>query len=143
MATPSPTPLPRKLGIRPGDLVALLDAPSGFDATLGRLPDGVTVHRSLDAPDPFDPFDVVLCFTTRRDRLVSAVREVRPVLAQAGGLWIAWPKRASGVPTEVGDDTVREVALPTGLVDNKVCSVDATWTALRLVIRKELRTDDR
>jgi hypothetical protein len=130
------TPLARKLGIRPGDLVALLAAPCGFDATLGALPEGATIRDSLDGDVPFD---VVLCFTTRRAELVEALRTARPALAPAGGLWIAWPKRASGLPTEVTDDLVRELALPTGLVDNKVCAVDATWTGLRLVVRRELR----
>jgi hypothetical protein len=128
--------LVRKLGIRAGQAVALLDAPTGFDPTLGELPQDVTVARSLASGGPFD---VVVCFTTLRGELEARIREARPVLTAAGGLWIAWPKRSSGMPTEVGDDVVREVALPTGLVDNKVCAIDATWSALRLVVRRELR----
>jgi hypothetical protein len=134
----SPKPLARKLGIGPGDLVALLAAPDGFDAVLGALPEGATTRGSLDGGGPFD---VVLCFTTLRAELAEALRTVRPVLTPAGGLWIAWPKRASGIPTEVTDDVVRELALPTGLVDNKVCAIDATWTALRLVVRREPRAN--
>jgi hypothetical protein len=83
--------------------------------------------------------DVVVGFTRRRDTLARWVVAVRPALKPAGALWIAWPKRASGLATEVDDNVVRELALPTGLVDNKVCAVDETWTGLRLVVRRELR----
>ena len=136
MAGYSATPLARKLGIKSGHVIALLDAPPGFEGLLAPLPDGVETRASLDGGGPFD---VVICFTTRREALVRGIAETRPALAAAGGLWIAWPKRASGVPSEVGEDTVREVALPTGLVDNKVCAIDETWSGLRLVIRRELR----
>ena len=135
MAGYSATPLARKLGIKSGHLIALLDAPPTLAELLAPLPDEIDVRTSLDG----GPFDVVLCFTTKRDVLVRRVAEVQPVLALAGGLWIAWPKKASKVPTEVTDDTVREVALPMGLVDNKVCAIDETWTGLRLVLRRELR----
>jgi len=136
MAGYSATPLARKLGIKSGHVIALLDAPSGFEQLLAPLPDGVETRVSLEGGGPFD---VVICFTTLRKELERYVAEVRPVLTAAGGLWIAWPKKASGLPTEVGEHTVREVALPTGLVDNKVCAIDATWSAVRLVIRRELR----
>jgi hypothetical protein len=136
MAGYSATPLARKLGIKPGHVIALLDAPPGFPGLLAPLPDEVDTREALDGGGPFD---VVICFTTRRDALERWVKEVRPALTPAGGLWIAWPKKASGVPTEVTEDTVRDVALPTGLVDNKVCAIDETWSGLRLVIRRELR----
>ena len=136
MAGYSATPLARKLGIKSTHVIALLDAPPGVEELLAPLPDGVKVHESLDGGGPFD---VVICFTTLRKALEQWVAEVRPVLTPAGGLWIAWPKKASGLPTEVGEHTVREVALPTGLVDNKVCAIDETWSGLRLVIRRELR----
>jgi hypothetical protein len=136
MAGYSATPLARKLGIKSGHVLALLEAPPGFADLLAPLPQDTRTQLSLEGGGPFD---VVVCFTTRREALVRYVAEVRPVLAAAGGLWVAWPKRASKVPTEVTEDTVREVALPTGLVDNKVCAIDETWSGLRLVIRRELR----
>jgi hypothetical protein len=134
---PSLTPLPKKLGIKPGHRVALLHAPEGFRALLDPLPEDVELFDALDA---VDALDVVLWFGTQRAALERIVNDVRGVLEQNGGLWIAWPKRASGIPTEVTDDVVRDVALPTGLVDNKVCAIDADWSGVRLVLRRELRT---
>jgi hypothetical protein len=131
----SGTPLVRKLGIRPGDRVALLDAPDGFeDETLGELPDGVRVVRRARGTT-----DVIVSFHTERRGFERRLPALRGLMAPASGLWIAWPKRASGVATDMTEDVVREVALPTGLVDNKVCAIDATWSALRLVIRREHR----
>lgn len=132
----SSTPLPKKLGIKPGHRVALLNAPAGFAAALAPLPEAV---ETVDKLDDSDPFDVVIWFGTERAGLERIVKDVRAVLEPDGGLWIGWPKRASGVPTEVTDDIVREVALPTGLVDNKICAIDATWSGIRLVVRRELR----
>jgi hypothetical protein len=160
MAGYSGTPLPRKLGIKPGSAVALLGAPAAFEEMLAPLPQGVTIQRAdggaatASGAAPSDPapggghvsdlpadtqFDVIVGFTTRRDTLARWVRDTRPALKPAGGLWIAWPKRAARIATEVTEDTVRELALPTGLVDNKVCAIDDTWTGLRLVVRRELR----
>ena len=133
MAGYSATPLARKLGIKSGHVIALLDAPPGFPGLLAPLPDETSTADSLDGGGPFD---VVVGFTTKRDTLVRWVAEVRPALAPAGGFWVAWPKKASKVPTEVTEDTVREVALPTGLVDNKVCAIDETWSGLRFVNRR-------
>lgn len=135
MAGYSATPLARKLGIKSGHVIALLDAPPTLLELLEPLPEETDVRTSLDG----GPFDVVVCFTTKRDELVRRVAQVQPVLALAGGLWVAWPKKAAKMPTEVTDDTVREIALPVGLVDNKVCAIDETWTGLRLVLRRELR----
>ncbi len=84
-------------------------------------------------------YDVIVDFETERADLEADLPRLRAVMAPACGLWIAWPKRASKLPTDMTDDVVREIALPTGLVDNKVCAIDATWTALRLVIRRENR----
>ena len=131
----SGTPLPQKLGIKDGHKVTIIGAPP--DLALGVLPRGVTVQRNLAGKALLDVFVV---FVTRRADLVARIAACRPRMQPAAGLWIAWPKRASGVATEVTEDTVREVALPTGLVDNKVCAIDDTWSGLRLVIRKELRT---
>jgi hypothetical protein len=141
----SGTPLPRKLGIKPGQLVALVSAPDGFAESLGEWPEAEL--RSLELADggPTEgtgaahAFDVIVCFVTRRAELEAELSRLRAPSAPACGLWIAWPKRAARVPTDMTDQVVREVALPTGLVDNKVCAIDATWSGLRLVIRRELR----
>ena len=131
MAGYSGTPLATKLGIRAGDVVALLPEPDGLALT---LPDGVTVrHRATGRAD------VVVAFVTRAAELRRRIGRLEAMIRPDGGLWIAWPKRSSGVTTDVTDDLVRGVALPRGLVDNKVCAVDATWTALRLVWRVENR----
>jgi hypothetical protein len=127
----SGTPLPRKLGIKPGQRVLLLGAPDGFEPdTLGALPDGVTVARSARGTA-----DVIVAFFTARAELVRRLPVLRARMEQAAGLWIAWPKRASGVPSDLTEDVVRELALAHRLVDNKVAAVDATWSGLRLVIR--------
>jgi hypothetical protein len=126
----SGTPLPRKLGIKEGSRVAVLSAPDDFDATLGPLPDGVVVRRRLRGP-----LDVVVFFTTSRAKLERRIDVLRAALDPAGRLWVAWPKRASGVETDVTEDVVRGIALAHRLVDNKVAAVDATWSGLQLVIR--------
>src|SRR4029077_20515584 len=95
---------------------------------------GATLVDALDAD-----LDVVVWFVRERATLEEGLAALSARLQPAGALWTAWPKRASGVPTDVTEDVVREVALPTGLVDNKVCAIDETWSGLRLVIRKELR----
>jgi hypothetical protein len=130
----SGTPLVRKLGIKPGARLAILGAPDGFDATLGALPDGVTVTRRLGGSR-----DVVLVFTTERAALAGRLDALRGAIVPDGMVWVAWPKKASGVPTDVTEDVVRDVVLPAGLVDVKVCAIDATWSGLKVVIRKELR----
>ena len=130
-------PLPRKLGVGDGDELALIGAPEGFaDRLLAELADEAVVHTDL-ADGAL--YDVIVAFVTRRAELAAELDRLRAVMAPACGLWIAWPKRASRVPTDMTDHAVREVALPTGLVDNKVCAIDEIWTALRLVIRRELR----
>jgi hypothetical protein len=130
----SGTPLARKLGLEPGFAVAWVGAPDGFEALLGELPDGVTVRARLRGP-----VDLVVCFVTARRDLERRLPALRAALAPAGMLWVAWPKRSSGVETDMTEDVVRAVALPTGLVDTKVCAIDATWSGLRLVVRRELR----
>jgi hypothetical protein len=130
----SGTPLPKKLGIKPEARVAFVRAPADFAATLGDLPTGADVRRQARGP-----LDVVVYFTVRRTELERRIGGLMAALDPAGGLWIAWPKRASGVETDMTEDVVRDVALPLGLVDNKVCAIDATWSALRLVIRRENR----
>lgn len=130
----SGTPLAKKLGIVEGSTVGLLAEPDGFRDLLDPIPDDVAFRSSLRGH-----LDVVVFFVTRRveleRRIAAAGRSIRP----AGGLWIAWPKRASGVPTDMTEDVVREVALPLGLVDNKVCAIDEVWSGLRIVWRREHR----
>ena len=135
----SGTPLPRKLGVKPGARVALVGAPDGFDSTLGDLPDGVVVRRRLGR----EPFDVIVAFFSRRSVLERRLPVLRSALDPAGGLWLAWPKRASGVATDLTDNVVRTLGLATGLVDNKVCAIDETWSGLRLVYRLRDRTTTR
>lgn len=130
----SGTPLAQKLGITAGTTVAFLAAPDHFPALLEPLPGDVRIKSRASAP-----LDVVVVFVTRRADLQRRIPALRRAIAPAGACWIAWPKRASGVPTDVTEDVVRDVALPTGLVDVKVCAIDATWSGLKLVIRKELR----
>jgi hypothetical protein len=131
----SGTPLPKKLGIGPGQRVLLLGAPDGFEeGTLGALPDGVTVARSARGTA-----DVIVAFSTSRAELVRRLPVLRARMEQAAGLWIAWPKRASGVATDITEAVVRDLALEGDLVDNKVCAIDETWSALRLVIRLSAR----
>jgi hypothetical protein len=131
----SGTPLPRKLGIKPSQVVALVNAPGGFAQSLGELP-GTELTERLDAAPEFD---VIVFFVTWRAEMEAELGRLRRRMAPACGLWVAWPKRAAKVPTDMTEHVVREVALPTGLVDNKVCAIDATWSGLRLVIRRELR----
>ena len=130
----SGTPLAKKLGIKEGSRLALLGAPEGFDAELAPLPAGVQTFRRL-APD----LDVAVLFVTGRGELERRFPTVAASLTPAGGFWIAWPKRASKVPTDLTEDVLREVGLPQGLVDNKVCAVTEVWSGLRFVWRKENR----
>ena len=129
----SGTPLPRKLGFKPGMSAAFVDAPAQLDGLLGEL-EGVTVKRSLRGSA-----DIVLCFVTARRELERRSARLREAIAPNGMVWVCWPKRASKVPTDMTEDVVREVALPRGLVDNKVCAIDDVWSGLRLVVRKEHR----
>jgi hypothetical protein len=130
----SGTPLATKLGIKEGHAVALLGAPRGFDATLDRLPAAVRVRTRATGTA-----NVVVSFHTERADLEARVPKLLDILDIDGGLWIAWPKKASKVPTDITEDTVREVFLPLGLVDNKVCAIDDVWSGLRVVWRKERR----
>jgi hypothetical protein len=128
----SGTPLPKKLGITQGASVALIGAPEGV---IGGIPKGVAVKRQARGSA-----DVVVAFFTRREDLERRIEGLGRMIFPSGGLWIAWPKRASGVPTSVDDEVVRGVALPLGLVDNKICAIDSTWSGLRLVWRRERRS---
>ena len=127
----SGTPLPKKLGIKAGHRVALLNAPPGQRGALRPMPDDVTL---LDAVGD-GPFDVILLFVRNRMELQKGFGLARTALQPAGGLWVCWPKKASGEVTDLTEDVVRQIGLEQGLVDNKVCAVDATWSGLRLVVR--------
>jgi hypothetical protein len=129
----SSTPLPRKLGFQPGMTAVFLDAPGHLGELLGEL-EGVTVTRALRGHA-----DIVLSFVTERRALSAQAARLREAVAPDGMVWVCWPKKASKVPTDVTEDVVREVLLPTGLVDNKVAAVDETWSGLKLVVRRELR----
>jgi hypothetical protein len=131
MAGYSGTPLATKLGIKENHRVAVIKAPAGFIQTLGDLPEGVQLHENGRT----SALDVMLYFTRTRAELVKRFSALAGCLCPAGGLWIAWPKKASGVATDLTEDRVREIGLEAGLVDNKVCAVDETWSGLRFVIR--------
>jgi len=131
----SGTPLPRKLGIKPQARVGLIGAPYDFDEVLGELPPGVSVRRRARGT-----FDVIVVFVQKRSELERRLPVLKKALDQAGGLWVAWPKRSSGVATDLGERIVRELGLASGLVDNKVCAIDATWSGLRFVYRLADRT---
>ena len=126
----SGTPLPRKLGIKPGARVAWANEPDDWPTILGVLPDGVDVRERIRGP-----LDLIVFFTTRRGELERRMPALRRALDPAGSLWISWPKRASRVETDVTEDVVRKIALANRLVDVKVAAVDETWSGLKLVIR--------
>jgi hypothetical protein len=126
----SGTPLAKKLGIKDGHRVAFPAAPDGFRALLGALPEDVKVKSRTTGP-----LDVIVFFTRSRAELQRRLPVLRRAMDPAAGLWIAWPKRASGVETDVTEDVARELGLANRLVDNKVCAIDETWSGLRLVIR--------
>jgi hypothetical protein len=132
----SGTPLPQKLGIGEGDAVALIGAPGWLEDALAEPPSVAELHTDLGN---HALYDVIVAFISWREDLEAELGRLREHMAPACGLWIAWPKKASRVATDMSDNVVREVALPTGLVDNKVCAIDQTWSALRLVIRRENR----
>jgi hypothetical protein len=134
----SGTPLAKKLGIREEARLALVGAPAGFDRTLGRLPTGVEVRRHARGRA-----DVIVCFVTRRVELARRFATLKRALEPAGGLWVAWPKRSSGVATDLAFESVQGIGLAAGLVDNKVCAIDETWSGLRFVYRVADRPSGR
>ena len=136
MAGYSGTPLPKKLGIKEEHRVWFPGAPPEFFDVIGQLPAGVDVFKRAA-----QRLDVIVFFTKKRAQLEKRLVPLSKSLDPAGGLWIAWPKKSSGVPTDMTEDVVREVALPMGLVDNKVCAIDDTWSGLRIVWRLENRPD--
>jgi hypothetical protein len=132
----SETPLLKKLGIRQGMRVGLVAAPRAVDDMLDPLPDGVELRRPLRRNEHVD---LAIAFATRAGRLARDIHWLVATVPVDGALWVAWPKRASGVGTDITENVVREIALPLGWVDTKVCAIDATWSGLKLVLRRELR----
>ena len=126
--------MPKKLGIKEGHVVALLDEPDSLRSILTPLPDHVTYRTDLRRKP-----DVAVAFFTSRAALGRRLDALGRAIFPAASVWVAWPKKASGVPTDITEDVVRELALPTGLVDVKVCAIDDTWSGLKLMWRKELR----
>lgn len=127
----SGTPLPKKLGIGAGARVAALGAPPGIEAILGPLPDGAELGRRLRRE-----CDIVWLFAVRRRDLERQLERAQAAVRAGGSLWISWPKKTSGVASDITEDVLREVVLPTGWVDTKVCAVDATWSGLRFQRRR-------
>jgi hypothetical protein len=134
MAGYSGTPLAGKLGIKPGTRLCARNAPANYDELLAPLPDGVTRTTRVD-----DSTQVLHVFITRRSDLHAALAAANERLADDAAIWVSWPKKASKRPTDITEDTIRDEALPLGYVDIKVCAIDAIWSGLKLVRRKELR----
>ena len=130
----SGTPLAKKLGIATGHRVWLAQAPGHYKTLVAPLPDGVTFVSK-----PSTTTDVAHVFTSRRRELEKTLRTLRGALRPDAALWVSWPKKSSKVATDITEDVIREVALPMGFVDIKVCAVDETWSGLKLVVRKALR----
>ena len=129
----SGTPLAKKLGVKEGTSLVVVSGPPGV---ITDVPPHVTVKHQVRGKA-----DVVVAFHTERRGAERRIGSLGAMIFPDGGLWIAWPKRASGVETDLSDEAVREVALPLGLVDNKVCAIDETWSGLRVVWRRERRSE--
>jgi hypothetical protein len=137
MAGYSDKPLAAKLGIKPWSTVTAIDPPANYRKLLGPLPKGVRFCL------PEERADLIHYFCTERERLEKDLPKLRAQLRDVAALWISWPKKTARLPTTVTEDVVREIALPLGLVDNKICAVDETWSAVRLVVRLINRTASR
>ncbi len=127
-------PLTQKLGIQPGFRIFVAGNAAPYEKIVGKLPDRAILVARLGKE-----IDMIHVFATERVTLAKKLADYRAAIAPNGMLWISWPKKASGVPTDLADNVVRDVALPLGLVDVKVCAVDATWSGLKFVIRRQLR----
>ena len=130
----SGTPLAKKLGITASTHLVLLDAPADYRGFFTDLPETVKAQRAAGATT-----DLAHVFATERARLVKHLTALRAALRPDAVVWVSWPKKAAKVPTDITEDTIREVALPLGFVDVKVCAVTETWSGLKLVVRKALR----
>lgn len=134
MAGYSETPLAQKLGIKPGITVVAMNAPANYRRLLGKAASDVQFSNRSAAESNF-----IHLFATRRKELEKQLERLRRKLADTGILWVSWPKKASGVATDVTEDVIRAIALPLGFVDIKVCAVDETWSGLKLVVRRSNR----
>ena len=136
MAAPgySGTPLAKKLGFKPASRVYLLGAPRDYAAMVAPLPEKVVFERAAGAST-----DIAHLFVTERDELAKHLAALRKTLGSDAALWVSWPKKSAKVPTTITEDTIRELALPLGFVDIKVCAVTEVWSGLKLVVREELR----
>jgi hypothetical protein len=134
MAGYSGAPLAKKLGIKEQSRVLVTGAPEGYRDLLEPLPPSVWFATRPDAL-----IDVAHIFTTKRSELAEILVDYRKVLSAEAAVWVSWPKKSSKLPSEITEDTVRELALPLGFVDVKVCAVNDIWSGLKLVVRKELR----
>ena len=130
MAGYSGTPLAKKLGIRAGDTVVAVAAPERYQELLEPLPEGVSVTSEIVQECRF-----VHCFSVARADLEARLPALKAALTRDGMLWLSWPKKSSGVKTDLTSDVVREIGLEAGLVDVKVCAVDETWSGLKFVYR--------
>jgi hypothetical protein len=134
MAGYSGTPLPQKLGIKPGMTIVTINAPANYRRLLGTLPDSAIFSDCLKSGSSFSHV-----FIKRRSELEKKLSILREKIADTGTVWVSWPKRSSGVLSDVTEDVVRAVALPLGFVDVKVCAIDETWSGLKLMVRRENR----
>lgn len=134
MAGYSGTPLAQKLGIKAGQEVITINAPASYSKLLVPLPEAVSFTREVAASASF-----VHLFVSERKTLEKELKRLRKLIADTGILWVSWPKKSSGVVSDVTEDVLREVALPLGFVDVKVCAVDDTWSGLKLMVRRENR----
>jgi hypothetical protein len=134
MAGYSGTPLAQKLGIKPGATVVVINAPTNYQKLLGKSASDARFTIRVGADANFIHF-----FTKHRAELEKQLDRLRTKLADSGTLWVSWPKKSSGVTTDITEDVIRAVALPLGFVDTKVCAVDETWSGLKLMIRRENR----
>ena len=130
----SGTPLPQKLGIKPGTIAVVIDAPVDYRKLLGQVPSGVNFATRTTGNTKF-----VHLFVKERGALMKHLQSLRQKVADDAAVWVSWPKKSSGVPTNITEDVIRAVALPLGFVDIKVCAVDETWSGLKLMIRRENR----
>ena len=130
MAGYSGTPLPKKLGLKENQRIALVNAPAGFEKTLGVLPKDAEIVKRLSSP-----LDLVVIFVDREKQLSKQFSSIASKLAPNGMIWVAWPKKSSGVPTDLTFDPVQRIGLDSGLVDVKICAIDAIWSGLKFVTR--------
>ena len=130
----SGTPLAMKLGLKPGMRVCALGAPKAYREIVAPWPDDIELQAKADTTT-----ELVHLFIESRSRFAAEAKRLRSLLGPNATLWVSWPKKASKVPTDITEDGIREIALPLGWVDVKVCAVDEVWSGLKLVIRKELR----